>query len=95
MNESGKPNRPAGAEGLQATKLMHSLIFMCNKSNRVPRTIEEADKQRLAFLKSVTADDIVEACKKYVVGQEDELQRVAEYACLWLARYFAQESGTP
>lgn len=95
MNESSKPNRPAGAEGLQATKLMHSLIFMCNKSNRVPRTIEEADKQRLAFLKSVTADDIVEACKKYVVGQEDELRRVAEYACLWLARYFAQESGTP
>ena len=74
---------------------MHSLIFMCNKSNRVPRTVEEADKQRLAFLKNVTADDIVEACKKYVVGQEDELRRVAEYACLWLARYFAQESGTP
>lgn len=95
MNESTRPNGAARAEGSQATKLMHRLIFMCNNSNRVPRTIEEADKKRLAFLKSVTADDIVAACRQYVVGQEDELRRVAEYACLWLARYFAQKSGTP
>lgn len=54
---------------------------------------ERSLDDREGFLRSLTADKIVELMAPHVVGQEAETRELAEWMCLWLAWHFAIKDG--